>query len=50
MARVNIVQQVNTVRGWNIVTLDRNAKGNIKWGSSPGRYLIEWRENGNRKR
>ncbi len=50
MARVNIIRQVKTPDGWKNVALERDGKARIKWGSGPGRYLIEWRENGSRKR
>ncbi len=50
MAHVNIVKQVKGDCGWNIAAVPRDAKGRIKWSSSPCRYLIEWRENGNRRR
>ncbi len=50
MARVNILKQVKTARGWRNVALKRDARGRIKWSSSSGRYIIEWRENGRRRR
>ena len=50
MARVNIVRQVKTPRGWRNVALERDARGRIKWGSGPGRYIVEWRADGRRRR
>ncbi len=50
MARVNIIKQVKTPAGWKNISLDRDARGRIKWSSAKGRYLTEWRVNGQRKR
>ncbi len=50
MARVNILKQVKTLRGWRNVALKRDGRGRIKWSSGSGRYIIEWRENGRRLR
>jgi integrase len=50
MARVNIIRQVKRDGGWKNVALERAASGRIKWPSGPGRYLIEWRQNGKRLR
>jgi len=50
VARVNILKQVKTARGWRNVALKRHTRGRIKWSSGSGRYIIEWRENGRRLR
>jgi integrase/recombinase XerD len=50
VARVNILKQVKTARGWRNVALKRDARGRIKWSSTSGRYIIEWRKNGRRLR
>jgi integrase/recombinase XerD len=49
VARVNILRQVRTEKGWRNAALPRKQDGPIKWPSN-GRYLIEWRENGRRVR
>jgi hypothetical protein len=49
VARVNILRQVRTDKGWRNAALPRKQDGPIKWPSN-GRYLIEWRENGRRVR
>ena len=41
---------MKTPRGWRNVALKRDARRRIKWSSSSGRYIIEWRENGRRCR
>jgi hypothetical protein len=50
VARVNILKQVKTTRGWRNVALKRDARRRIKWNSGSGRLIIEWRENGRRLR
>jgi integrase/recombinase XerD len=50
VAHVNIIRQFKTDRGWKMASLDRDAKGRIKWSSGPVTYLIEWREQGRRCR
>jgi integrase len=50
MARVNITRQVKTETGWKNVSLDRDGRGRIKWGGGVGRYIIEWYEDGCRRR
>jgi hypothetical protein len=50
VARVNILKQVKTPRGWRNLALQRDARGRIKWSSGSGRYIVEWRENGRRRR
>jgi integrase/recombinase XerD len=50
MARVNITRQVKTEIGWRNVSLLRDGRGRIQWGSGVGRYLIEWYEEGRRRR
>lgn len=50
MAHVNITRQIKTESGWRNVSLARDDRGRIRWGSGPGRYLIEWYENGRRRR
>ena len=49
MARVNILRQVRTEKGWRNAALPRKQDGRIKWPTR-GRYLIEWRDNGRRLR
>lgn len=49
MARVNILRQIRTEKGWRNAALPRKKDGRINWPSR-GRYLIEWRENGSRLR
>jgi Phage integrase family/Phage integrase, N-terminal SAM-like domain len=49
VARVNILRQVRTDKGWRKAALPRKQDGRIKWPSK-GRYLIEWRDNGQRIR
>ena len=49
MARVNILRQVRTEKGWRNAALPRKQDGGIKWPTR-GRYLIEWRDNGRRLR
>ena len=49
MARINIVQQVRTEKGWRNRPLPRKRDGRINWPAH-GRYLIEWRQNGQRLR
>jgi integrase len=49
MARVNILRQIRTEKGWRNAALPRKQNGRINWPSR-GRYLIEWRENGSRRR
>src|SRR5205807_3067862 len=49
VARVNILQQVSTDKGWRNAALPRKKDGRIKWPTR-GRYLIEWRQNGRRQR
>jgi integrase/recombinase XerD len=49
VARVNILRRVKTASGWANVALKRNPKGRIVWPSG-GHFLIEWRENGRRRR
>lgn len=49
MARVNILRQVRTDKGWRNASLPRKQDGRIAWPSN-GRYLIEWRESGRRLR
>src|SRR5262249_62283068 len=49
VARVNILRQVRTDKGWRNAALPRKQDGRIKWPAH-GRYLIEWRENGRRVR
>jgi integrase/recombinase XerD len=49
MARVNILRQVRTEKGWRNAALPRKQDGHIKWPTR-GRYLIEWRDNGRRLR
>src|ERR1700722_20099833 len=50
MARVNITRQIKTETGWKNVSLLRDGRGRIQWGSGVGRYLIEWYEEGRRRR
>jgi hypothetical protein len=54
MARVNILKQVKTdgQHGqWKLVSIPRDAHGRQNWKALPeGRYFIEWREHGKRKR
>lgn len=50
MSRVNITRQIKNAAGWRNVSLDRDGRGRIKWGTGPGRYLIEWYERGQRRR
>lgn len=49
MARVNLLRQVKTETGWQNTGLERDERGRIKWPSR-GRFLIEWRESGRRRR
>jgi hypothetical protein len=49
VARVNILRQVRTDKGWRNAALPRKQDGRIKWPSH-GRYLIEWLDNGRRIR
>jgi integrase/recombinase XerD len=49
VARVNILQQVRTAKGWQNAALPRKKDGRIKWPTH-GRYLIEWRQDGRRLR
>ena len=49
MARVNILRRVKTAKGWANVALKRNPKRRIQWPAG-GRFLIEWRESGQRRR
>jgi integrase len=49
VARVNILRQVRTEKGWRNAALPRKQDGRIKWPTH-GRYLIEWRDNGRRLR
>jgi len=49
MARVNILRQVRTEKGWRNAALPRKRDGRIKWPTR-GRYLIEWRDNARRLR
>jgi integrase len=49
VARINILQQVRTDKGWRHAPLPRKRDGRINWPTR-GRYLIEWRENGRRLR
>jgi hypothetical protein len=46
MARVNITRQVKTLTGWKNVSLDRDGRGRIKWGTGSGRHIVEWYEGG----
>jgi hypothetical protein len=50
VARVNIRKQVKTQHGWRNVALARDARRRIKWTVGSGRYILEWRENGRRRR
>ncbi len=50
VARVNLIKQVKTDTGWKNFALDRDGKGRIKWTAPRGRYLIEWYDNGKRRR
>jgi integrase/recombinase XerD len=50
VARVNITKQIKTSRGWRNLALTRDARGRIRWTGGLGRYLIEWRQNGERLR
>jgi integrase/recombinase XerD len=50
VARVNITKQVKTSRGWRNIALTRDARGRIRWTGGLGRYIIEWRQNGERLR
>jgi hypothetical protein len=49
VARVNILQRVNTKKGWANVALARSQSGRVRWPSG-GRYFIEWRLDGRRLR
>jgi hypothetical protein len=40
-ANVNIIKQFKTNRGWKMASLDRDAKGRIKWSTGPVTYRIE---------
>jgi integrase/recombinase XerD len=50
VARVNITKQIKTAHGWRNVALTRDARHRIKWTVGSGRYILEWRENGRRRR
>lgn len=50
MAHVNIIKQIKEDGRWKNFALDHDSRGYIKWSSAGGRYLIEWREKGKRKR
>jgi integrase/recombinase XerD len=50
VARVNLLKRVKGDAGWRRVPLAKKSNGRIRWESSPGRYFIEWRENGRRLR
>ena len=50
MARVNITKQIKTSRGWRNVALTRDGRGRVRWTGGAGRYIIEWRANGERLR
>jgi integrase len=49
VVHVNILQRVKTPRGWRNRSLKRDKRGRVQWPSG-GRFLIEWRESGNRLR
>jgi len=49
VTRVNILRRIKTSKGWANVALKRNTKKRIQWPSG-GPFLIEWRENGTRRR
>jgi transposase len=49
--RVNIVKHVKMDGHWAIRSIPRKASGAFDWGALPdGRYVIEWHENGHRRR
>jgi len=51
MSRVNIIKQIKDNKRWKIVSIPRDQKGQYKWKDLPdGRYFIEWREAGKRRR
>ena len=50
MPRVNITRQIKTETGWKNVSLERDGRGRIKWGSGIGRYILEWYADGERRR
>lgn len=51
MPRVNILKQVKVDGQWRLVAIPRDEHGRSNWRSLPeGRYFIEWRERGKRRR
>ena len=51
MARVNILKQVKVDDRWRLRSILRDSQGRYNWKALPaGQYLIEWYENGKRKR
>ncbi len=51
MPRVNILKQVKVDGQWRLVAIPRDDHGRANWKSLPeGRYFIEWRERGKRRR
>ncbi len=51
MPRVNIVKHVKMDGHWAIRSIPRKESGAFDWSALPeGRYLIEWYENGERRR
>ena len=51
MPRVSIVKQIKVGDRWRLRAIPKDDKGRYDWQALPtGRYLIEWYENGKRKR
>ena len=51
MPRVNILKQIKAEGKWKLVAIPRDEHGRSNWKALPeGRYFIEWRERGRRKR
>jgi hypothetical protein len=51
VSHVNIVKKIKIDGDWKLLSIPRNAKGNYDWNAlQEGRYLIEWRAGGKRRR
>jgi integrase len=51
MPRVNMLKQVKVDGHWKLVAIPRDGHGRPNWKALPeGRYFIEWREHGKRRR
>ncbi len=51
MPHVNILKKINTDGQWELRSIPRKPSGGYDWTALPdGRYFVEWREEGKRRR